>query len=400
MAGAGPRKLLLIAISWTLIMNFAGFIKGTESSNDGLVAYYSFDEGHGNIAYDHSGNGNDGTIYGATWVDGIKGKALYFDGENDYVIVENSNTISITGDITLAAWIYLEEDSFRRQAVVAKTTGGDFIEANAQYLLEIRDYGDVMVGHEYGEGLDEYNYVFDANLLSYNWYFVAVTRNIYLKEWKLYVNGEYQGTIHYSYNPNGGSQTKLDIGFDKGCPNTYFHGIIDELRIYNRALSESEIKALYDEVMNPQPVLRITKSVSRSTLQEGETVTVTLRIENTGNGNAYDVVINDELPSGFELMAGKNVAHYERLKSGEYKIIQYTLKAIGNGKFVLEPATVEYKDSNNDIYTSSSNSATINVLTKSRGVAENPLLLIIAIASISIVAIIGVVAIVILKRKT
>lgn len=50
---------------------------------DGLVAYWDFDEGSGTIAKDKSGNGNDGTIHGATYVNGRYGKALSFNGEGD-----------------------------------------------------------------------------------------------------------------------------------------------------------------------------------------------------------------------------------------------------------------------------------------------------------------------------
>jgi len=49
----------------------------------GLVGWWRFDEGAGNIVSDSSGHGNDGTIYGATWVDGKHGKALSFDGVED-----------------------------------------------------------------------------------------------------------------------------------------------------------------------------------------------------------------------------------------------------------------------------------------------------------------------------
>ena len=65
--------------------------QATDASNvfirviDGLVGAWHFDEGQGNIAHDSSGNNNHGTIYGAKWVDGKFGKALEFDGVDDYV---------------------------------------------------------------------------------------------------------------------------------------------------------------------------------------------------------------------------------------------------------------------------------------------------------------------------
>ena len=65
---------------------------------NGLVGYWRFDEGSGSIAYDYSGNGNNGTlINGPTWVDGILGKALEFDGVNDYVNIPDSSSLDING---------------------------------------------------------------------------------------------------------------------------------------------------------------------------------------------------------------------------------------------------------------------------------------------------------------
>ena len=68
----------------------------------GLVGAWKFNEGGGTTAYDSSGNDNDGTIYGASWVDGKVGKALSFDGDNDYVEIPSVNPQKA---ITVCAWI-------------------------------------------------------------------------------------------------------------------------------------------------------------------------------------------------------------------------------------------------------------------------------------------------------
>jgi hypothetical protein len=71
-----------------------------EVSRDGLVAEYHFD----GDAKDSSGNGNDGTIYGATFVEGISGRALNFDGVNNYVSLGNANDFKIQ-QFTISIWI-------------------------------------------------------------------------------------------------------------------------------------------------------------------------------------------------------------------------------------------------------------------------------------------------------
>jgi len=73
---------------------------------DGLVGAWKFDEGSGTIAYDSSGNNNHGTIYGATWVDGKFGKALQFDGVDDYVKIEPFTVYGWKG-ISIVRWVKL-----------------------------------------------------------------------------------------------------------------------------------------------------------------------------------------------------------------------------------------------------------------------------------------------------
>jgi len=81
----------------------------TSSSTNvpGLVAYWNFDEGSGTIAADSSGNGNNGTLVnGPSWTNGIKGKALLFDGVDDNVTVPNSNSLNLANSFTLSAWVF------------------------------------------------------------------------------------------------------------------------------------------------------------------------------------------------------------------------------------------------------------------------------------------------------
>ncbi len=74
-------------------------------ADTGLVGYWKFDEGSGTTATDSSGNGNTGTIYGATWVDGKSGKALSFDGNDDYVVSTTVNFSTGSADRTISFWV-------------------------------------------------------------------------------------------------------------------------------------------------------------------------------------------------------------------------------------------------------------------------------------------------------
>jgi hypothetical protein len=92
-----------------ITINFTDSIEQTElkfsqyrgSRGSGLVAYWNFDDG---TAEDKSGNGHDGTIYGATTVEGISVNGFRFDGYDDYIDFGDDPDFDITGDITIALW--------------------------------------------------------------------------------------------------------------------------------------------------------------------------------------------------------------------------------------------------------------------------------------------------------
>jgi hypothetical protein len=72
----------------------------------GLVAAYSFNEASGATVADASGNGNSGTINGATWVAGKYGGALNFNGISNVVVINNSSSLALTNRMTLEAWVF------------------------------------------------------------------------------------------------------------------------------------------------------------------------------------------------------------------------------------------------------------------------------------------------------
>ena len=79
-----------------------------------LLAHYALDEGSGDIAVDSSGNGNDGTINGATWTTGKDGGGLGFDGVNDYVTIPLINN----DEVSVSAWFYKNaNDTTRNDAI-------------------------------------------------------------------------------------------------------------------------------------------------------------------------------------------------------------------------------------------------------------------------------------------
>ena len=203
----------------------------------GLVAYYSFDEGTGNIAYDISGNGNNGTIYGAKWTKGKYGSALQFDGVDDYVDLGNDESFNITDELTIEAWV--------NRGTITGTTMRYIVGKGTNYINEpyILEYDPANGYLRFGiyDGTNYYEVV--TGLVKGQWvHLVGVFDGTSVK---LYVNGIKKAELSFSQTTIDIQEHSVTIG---GCDGggRYFVGLIDEVRIYNRALSPEEIRYHYN----------------------------------------------------------------------------------------------------------------------------------------------------------
>jgi hypothetical protein len=210
--------------------------KGTKG---GFVAWWKLDEGAGFTAYDAVG-AHQGNVHGAVWTAGQVGGALQFDGLDDYVNCGGLSSLLILYDITVTAWVKVEEDS-RVQAIIGQSPGSHT--ADTPYLLRTDASAPPRVVFERSHyGPDDYEEIVSTDAISLdNWHFVAAT-----------VENRF-GTIYIDGNPSGIHQFTIDPSthwFDTriGAASVfgeYFHGSIDEVRIYNRALSSEEITEIY-----------------------------------------------------------------------------------------------------------------------------------------------------------
>ena len=226
---------------------------------DGLAGYWNFNEGSGTVAHDSSGNGNDGTIYDATWTTGISDNALDFDGINDYVNCGNSNSLGIPGDFSVSAWINIDQNNNDDYlAIVCKGTDASTA-GNGWYLWV------------YGNGFDDPNKInhvaIQSNAPGYSWDYMSGTTILQPGIWyhivgvfncdgssrnSIFINSV-QESIYYqsgsaiSTREDSGSPVTIGYyGYPPAPSVTYFEGPIDEVRIYNRTLSQNEIQELYE----------------------------------------------------------------------------------------------------------------------------------------------------------
>jgi parallel beta-helix repeat protein len=207
------------------------------------VSYWRFEETTGTKAYDEVGN-NDGTITGATREpNGIVGGAMSFDGLGDYITVPDNASLDITGDITLMAWV--KPTSFSWGA--GKGRGGGYIASkwttsSIAYSLTMMGSSPVFSLSNNGSFFSTSVFFSDLIMTANEWNYIVVkkegsTMMAWLNGQKSQLSGMFAGAIYDSTAP-------FTIGSDS-TGRYSFNGKIDEVAIYNRALSSAEIKRIY-----------------------------------------------------------------------------------------------------------------------------------------------------------
>ena len=189
---------------------------------NGLAASWAMDEGNEGYIYDSSGNNSTGTISGATWTtSGKYGSALSFDG-NDYVNLGSPASLAVA-NTTIEAWI--KPSSVSGYYLIYGLKNLPKLYINSSGKLEL------------------YNAAAANTVLTPNvWTYVVVTSdgtNV-----RYYVNGVPDGTVAHAAWSTTPSQVK--IGQDPAGTTQNFLGLIDEVRIYSRALTQEEITDAYN----------------------------------------------------------------------------------------------------------------------------------------------------------
>jgi hypothetical protein len=229
----------------TLVMGLSWFPVAWADLDDGLVAYYPFD---GN-AQDATGNGNDGTVNGATLTADRFGNAdgaYDFDGIDDYI--DFGNFIPAKDIKTMAVWVKFKSIS-NGQEIISKSSFNNGV--------EILFWHNALSYYVMGGNGGSSSIAIDWNTFNINeYYFIAATHEGPNSNMKLYVNGVLVKTNQTKSISDAdlmlaGRRNVSTIGGER-----YFNGYIDNIRIYNRALSECEIKSLYtgNDECNPPPV--------------------------------------------------------------------------------------------------------------------------------------------------
>ncbi len=231
--GALMRTTVMVIIAAMLL--HTGIVIA-QPPDDNTLAYWKIDEGSGTFVEDSSSYGNHGTTENTAWTTDAKtgGAALEFNGQDARVVVPDSPSLHpATGNITIGAWIKVFSDP------TGWSNAGSIVHKNGAYQWAVNANGALWLG-VYGsrlESIGSWNFADHVG----EWHHVAVTYDNAATHAWIYVDGELniEGTVGSVI-----SQTSdlVYLGY-KQDGDTYFHGLIDEVRISDIVRSQDDIKA-------------------------------------------------------------------------------------------------------------------------------------------------------------
>jgi hypothetical protein len=250
----------------------------------GLKLELHFSEGEGTTAFDSSDNGNDGTINGTKWTEGFFVHALKFDGVDDYVQISDDISLHLDSEesMTFEFWIKTN-GSGEESALFHKYST---LNPNPYYLLTLTSNGKFK-----GQIRDSYelysNLTSNSTITDGKWHYITFVIDRVADKLTVYIDGNVDNmtddlTI-------GTSTNNADLFMGKTASNDrYYNGSLDEIRIYDRALSAREVEDHYNSFI-------LTVWTDKDIYSPGEQVTLT---SSYFGMNATNVTFRVEYPNG------------------------------------------------------------------------------------------------------
>jgi len=321
------RQVVFATLFTTL---FVGAWTGRADLNSNLVAYYPF---NGN-ANDESGNGNHGVVYGATLTTdrfGNANRAYYFDGEDDYIAFPEAVFGPSVNAFTFSAWVQTRNEDYTalKEIIYKGSYNGEAALAAGSnifgFSVKLSD------GQWYGV---------DAPMIkNANVHLVGVYRKG--NQIELWINGTLSGYLtvpfldlftydRYHFSSIGAYSQGMYRNINEGF---YWNSVIDEVRIYSRALSASEVQQLYLLSAGAAPLVSNVHASQQSgtklvnvtyDVADGDSATLSVTVAVSTNGGAsYTLPATSFSGNGY----GPNVT------PGNNKRIVWNAGADWNGKF-------------------------------------------------------------------
>jgi len=205
----------------------------------GTIAAYGFSEGTGTTTVDRSGNGITGTLHSASWGTGSNGGGLIFNGTSAYVDLGNSAPLQLTGSLTVSAWVNENANVGDDGIIISKSNGVSGWELKSSPDTGSRTFAIAV----YGAG-NTYNARYSTTVRALNtWYHVAGVYNAAAGTLDIYVNGVLDNGSLSGSVPSAISNPSVNVNIGRREAGFHISGILDDVRLYGRALSAAEIVA-------------------------------------------------------------------------------------------------------------------------------------------------------------
>ena len=280
----------------------------------GTVGAYAFNEGSGSTTADASGNGITGQIHGATWTTAGKyADALSFDGSSSYVDLGTPTAFQSTGTMSWSAWVYIAANTGTDGQIIAQSNDTAGWQLKTTYDTGPLTFGVAVWSGTAGARTKRYS----TTVPSLNtWYHVAAVYNAATQSLDIYVNGVLaDGTLSGTV-PASQVLAPVNVTVGRRFGNYggyYFNGVIDNLRVYNRALSAADVQT---DMSTPVVASQGSTSPAISALQcspttilSGATTSCTVTLSQaassggsvvslTSNSAALTVPVSVTLPAG------------------------------------------------------------------------------------------------------
>ena len=316
------------------ILCLAGRIATTEAAEPGLVAHWGFDEGKGGLLHDRSGNNNHGKIHGATWVKCGDGYALRFDGTDDYVNCGQGPSLDIRGAISLEAWVCPEGMVKDESGIVGKQF--------SSYLLTYYTNGNCY--WYICEGANNCN----ASLYPGSWSHMVGTFDG--NTMRLYLDGEMVRTRQSKHRAiNAGRNLFIgcvlgDASADDPAYTTtaYFKGLIGGVRIYNRPLSQEEVRNRYEREVKTRTLEPVVEFLGVKEGTRHETRDFVLTVAKSGamqievGDDAYVVESSFSYPGekiGKNMLSREPAGNESRWRPKVKRVPRGTIKVNAQGRY-------------------------------------------------------------------
>jgi hypothetical protein len=249
-------KAKMLVLATTLLMSGVA----VADLNTGLMAYYNFDDCSAN---DSSANANNGTVKGnLSCVAGVANKALQFDGAS-YITVPNAASLNPTTQLTMSFWIRVDAFTNTWSGIIHKGGFAGSCYQNREYSLWLNSSSYI---EQNSAGDSNCQIAVDSKKVTKGkWlYYVGVVDRVKHIQ-SIYINGVLNSKKTDSYSTFNINNYDLRIGYpeETGTWHSPFKGALDEIRLYNRALTAAEISSLYYQGI---PVTGTIKSLNSHTV--------------------------------------------------------------------------------------------------------------------------------------